>query len=238
MTIREVSARAALLAAAVVFGLAGPAVLGAIFGLAAIVNVGELLSRLHTGHDLAGRILFAGVGVLALLLVLGVVLNELPGQLSHTNWTVGWGVLATVVLTATWRLGGAPRPGYRRPPAAALVACGLLALGTVAGLIVAWQGVSRERSTQVLALSAPWHDQRTARVVVQSVGVSGVYQLEVWPDGDQARSVPAGEISLAGHRSPALTRQVRLPGASTHWAIVLSHAGPRRPRAREVILWK
>jgi hypothetical protein len=229
--------RAVVITAAPLATVSGaPPVVTAPLALLALLNAGQLLAYLVPGEDPVERYLMAAGGVTVLLILLGLVLNYLPGGLTRSSYAVGWAVLGSCLLAVDatrQRPGGA---ALWRVPASFLASFALLGAATAVAFLIGAAGVHKQNQQPVLALSAPAYGSTDAEILVDSVNAGGAYELLVLPDGRPggSYSLPVELRAKGAHRAEL---SVQLPAARCYWRVLLRAAGSRTPAERELILW-
>jgi hypothetical protein len=179
---------------------------------AALVTVLFVLRRVRMRGPLDSTLTALGV-VVALLALLGLLLNVLPPGITEASWGLGIGIIELAVLVALvyWR---APRvvarPWMRRVPASAMVWAVLVAGVLTTALL--WS-IASFNHTHVAPLAVAAVQSGDSVVVTVSSGrAQGPYELEVLSSA--GRTVIARDIRVGpGHPSsvtlavPANTRE-------------------------------
>jgi hypothetical protein len=233
----EILARAVVIAVALVATVAtAPPFVSAPLALLSLVNGGQLLAYLVPGDDPVERYLMATGGVAVLLILLGLVLNYVPGGLTPSSYGVGWAVVSWALLVAVSPrrdLGGV---GLRRASIPMVVSLGILGTATAVALQIGSAGVHKQDQQPVLALSSPGYGGTEAQILVGSVNAGGVYELLVLPDG-RLSGAYSRLVELGAKGTHSAEVSVDLPSARCYWKVVLRPRGWQGSAERELILW-
>jgi hypothetical protein len=232
----ETLARAVVIAVALAATVTAPPLLSAPLALLSLVNGGQLLAYLVPGDDPVERCLMAAGGVAVLLILLGLVLNYVPGGLTPSSYGVGWAVVSWALLVAVSPRRGLGGVGLRRVSIPMVVSLGLLAAATVVAFLIGSAGIRKQDQEPVLALSSPVYGGTEAHILVSSVNAGGVYELLVLPDG-QRRGEYSQLVKLGVKGTHSAELSVHLPAARCYWKVALSPLGWQATAERELILW-
>ena len=233
----EILARALVIAVALVATAStAPPLVSAPLALLSLVNGGQLLAYLVPGDDPVERCLMAASGVAVLLILLGLVLNYVPGGLTPSSYGVGWAVVSWALLVAVSPRRGLPGVGLRRASIPMLVSFGILGAATAVAFQIGSAGVHKQDQEPVLALSSPVYGGAEAHILVNSVNAGGVYELLVLPDG-QRRGAYSQLVKLGVKGNHGTELSVHLPAAQCYWKVVLSPPGWQKAAERDLILW-
>lgn len=236
MNSREFSVRLGVIAAALVAGLLhAPSPIIALLGLISLANTGELLSRLVPDTDPIARYLLTTLSIVVSLILLGLALQIVPGQLTPAHWISGWAILSAGALVVVRSREVPGRlDGHALQLAAACI--GILAVGTASGFAIADSGVRYERQEPLLELSAPRHAATQADIVVHSVNDGGLYELQAVSPGHPGGTRRLVRLNPTGDQTVRVT--MSLPRAGEYCRVVLRTVGLEHPIERELILWK
>jgi hypothetical protein len=231
----EILARAVVTALALVATAStAPPSVSAPLALVSLVNGGQLLAYFVPGDDPVERNLMAAGGVAVLLILLGLVLNYVPGGLTRSSYGVGWAVVSWALLLAI-----SPRRGHvglRRASLPMVASLGMLGVVTAVAFQIGWAGVHKQDQHPVLALSSPAYSGTEAQILIESVNAGGVYELLVLPDGRlSGADLRLVELGSKGTHSAEVS--VDLPSARCYWKVVLRPPGRQGAVERELILW-
>ena len=194
----------------------------------AIVGLGTggwLAARLMPAASVLERTLDGIFAVAVLSMVLGLLLNALPGGLTRHSFAAGWALIGVVLLVLS--SGGRSLPLPRGSVAVVIsprliVACVMVGAAAVAAFLIADAGVRKANSRPSLALAALAYGGSTAKVQITSVNDGGPYGLTVLADG-RAPSAPARTLFLGSSGSRTIV--LHLPKAECYWSIQLTRAG-------------
>ena len=232
----EILARGVMIAVALVATVTAPPLVSAPLALLSLVNGGQLLAYLVPGDDPAERCLMAAGGVVVLLILLGLVLNYVPGGLTPSSYGVGWAVVSWALLVAVSPRRGLAGVGLRGVSIPIVVSLGILGAATAVAFQIGSAGVHKQDQEPVLALSSPVYGGTEAQILVESVNAGGVYELLVLPDGRLSGAYSRlVELGAKGTRSAEVS--VDLPSARCYWKVVLRPPGRQGAAERELILW-
>ena len=233
----EILARALVIAVALVATAStAPPLVSAPLALLSLVNGGQLFAYLVPGDDPVERYLMAASGVAVLLILLGLVLNYVPGGLTPSSYGVGWAVVSWALLVAVSPGRGLSGVGLRGASISMVVSFGILGAATAVAFQIGWAGVHKQDQEPLLALSSPVYGGTEAHILVSSVNAGGVYELLVLPDG-QRRGAYWRLVKLGVKGTHGAELSVRLPVARCYWKVVLSPRGWQKAAERELILW-
>jgi hypothetical protein len=233
----EILARAVVIAVALFATTSGaPTVVSAPLALLSLVNGGQLLGYLVPGEDPVERCLMAAGGVAVLLILLGLVLNDVPGGLTRSSYGVGWAVVSWALLAVVAPRQGLGGAGLRRASIPIVLSLGLLGAATAVAFQIGSAGVHKRDQQPVLALSSPAYGGTEAEILVGSVNAGGAYEVLVLPDGRLAGAYSRlVELGAKGAHSTHVS--VQLPVARSYWKVVLRPRGSQGTAERELILW-
>jgi hypothetical protein len=192
--------------------------------LAAVAAIAVLERLVRTRRR--GRLdaVLVGVGgLLVALILLGLVLDALPGGLTRLSWSIGTGVLG--LLTLAWCRHRSADPAFdvgRRPGRAAAV-WSAAALGLTTAAVVISVTSANAGESAPLQLSVPRVSAGHAEVVVQAGASAGRYELLAGTGAGQR--VVRGPFAVAAGQS--VTTAVALP-ADTRIRIELASVSPRK----------
>ena len=232
----EILARAVVITVALVATVTAPPSVSAPLALLSLANGGQLLAYLVPGDDPAERCLMAASGVVVLLILLGLVLNYVPGGLTPSSYGVGWAVVSWALLVAVSLRRGLAGVGLRGASIPTVVSLGILGTATAVAFQIGSAGVHKQDQEPVLALSSPVYGGAEAHILVSSVNAGGVYELLVLPDG-QRRGAYSQLVKLGLKGTHGAELSVHLPAARCYWKVVLSPLGRQTAAERELILW-
>lgn len=229
--------RAVLVVVAAVLAFVGvPVVLGTVVTAVAVAAVAERCARLRR-RGLVDAMLVGVGGVLVVAVLLGVVLNYVPGRLDRHTWAIGAAVvgLAALAVCATRPWTPSPLLALRRRPSV-ITATTVLAAVFVLGAAVVLSVRSFDGTTvDPLQLAAPGAVRDgQAQVVLSSQEAVGPVDLVV-VNGDVTTVLAAGVTVPAGGTLSEVVSvpdgdrvlvQLRQPGQSTALrSLILDGAG-------------
>jgi hypothetical protein len=234
----EVVTRSLVTAVALIATASGaPPWVSAPLALLSLANGGQLLAYLAPREDPVERCLLAAGGLTVLLILLGVVLNYVPGGLTPSSYAVGWALISWALLGSVSRREGVGGVGWLRGASISIVASlGVLAAASAVAFRIAAAGLSKQAQQPVLALSSPAYGATEAQILISSLNAGGVYELLVLPDGAR-RGASARLVTLGARGSHGLELGVHLPPARCYWRVTLRPRGSRGVAERELILW-
>lgn len=216
-------ARASLVCVPLVARLAhAPRLVGELFGLLALFVVAEALAALSPARDGVERALFAALGSLVMLVVLGLGLNEVPGQLSRLNWLVGWTIVG-LGLTTGAHVRAAKSVSPHGVPLTWAVAVPLLvlSLATIAGLLLADVGTTDLARRPLVSLGVDHWSARSAVVEVDANHVGGDFVLYATGEGRSFRRALVKRFYFDRRQTLAKRVTVALPPSRSSWTITL-----------------
>lgn len=224
MSLRQFVLRAGVIEAGLAAGLLAAAKpIVAVLGLLSLINTADLLGRLSPAEDGMERVLYSALGLIVALVALGLVLNELPGHLTRTSWTIGWASVSMLALYGVF-FHRRPRPVSDAVPfpLAGVVAVAMVALGTVLAVVVADAGLRKLNKHPILALSVDHWTSRTARIDINASNIAGSFRLQAQADSRVASGGSGLQVTLSAgeHEDRSLT--VSLPPARSYWLISLT----------------
>lgn len=217
---------AVVVAAALAVALDGPAWLTTgLTAMAALLTAGRLVRRRQLGW--ADALVTGAAGLIVVLMLLGFLLNELPGGLARVPWAIGAGVAALLAIAASERRtasGAGPldvdrRALLRLTPAYAAVA-GLAAVALIVSVHATREATQAPRALSIVRSDGDGH------VVVEIAAgrVAGRFELVTVSSDDELRLV-SSPFSVAAHGHvrrtitlPArrrVTLVLRKPGSAT-----------------------
>lgn len=232
----EILARAVVIAVALAATVAAPPLVSAPLALLSLVNGGQLLAYLVPGDDPVERYLMATGGVVVLLILLGLLLNYVPGGLTPSSYGVGWALVSWALLVTVSPRRGLADMGLRRASMPMVVSLGILGTATAVAFQIGSAGVHKQDHQPVLALSSPAYGGTEAQIVVGSVNAGGVYELLVLPDG-RLSGAYSRLVELGAKGTHSAEVSVDLPSARCYWKVVLRPRGWQGAAERELILW-
>ncbi len=233
----EILARAVVIAVALIAtATAAPPAISAPLALLSLINGGQLLAYLVPGDDPAERYLTAAGGVTVLLILLGILLNYVPGGLTRPSYGIGWGLVSSGLLVFVVTRRSLPGVGLRRASIPTVMSFGLLGAATVVAFLIGWAGVQKQDQEPVLALSSPMYGGSEAHILVSSVNAGGTYELHVLPNG-RRRGSSSRLVKLGLKGTHHVELSVHLPAAQCYWRVVLGPPGRPTAPERELILW-
>lgn len=233
---------AVLLAAAAATLLGGPTWLRVALWVLAALAVGQRVARARAAGAARGTlvertvdpVLVAVGACLAVLVLLGYVLEAVAVPLATTGWTVAV-VAAGLVTLALTRAHAAPAPAAaahpatapapaRRRPAVVTAAWSVVALALVGAAFAVAVAGARETGTPPLALSLRDLQRTSVQVVVAAPGDVG--PLEVRTDAGEASTLTYPPLTVVDGRS-ASTRVLLPPKGKV--SISVYNAGQAEP---------
>jgi hypothetical protein len=178
----------------------------------------------------------AAGGVAVLLILLGVLLNYVPGGLTKFSFGFGWAFVSSALLVFVATRHGLAGVGLHRASIPVVMSFGLLGAATVVAFLIGWAGVQKQDQEPVLALSSPVYSETEAHILVSSVNAGGTYELHVLPNG-RWRGSSARLVKLALKGTHQVELSVHLPPTRCYWRLVLGPPGQPTAAERELILW-
>ncbi len=198
---------------------------------------GWLIAHLLPANSLVARILDGVIAIVVVSVVLGLVLNYMPGGLTRHGFALGWCAVGVAMLyfASTGRTLPLPEGAAGGAISPRLVAaCSLFVAAAAAAFLIADAGVRKGDNHPLLSLAALTYGNRMATIEVGSVHDQGIYKLAVLPDGHPQHADTSTPVALAASQSRVVA--LRLPAAHCFWTIEL--AGTNAPRqVRTLKLW-
>jgi hypothetical protein len=194
-----------------------------IIGLASIAATVELAVRPY-GSKVFDRLLLAAGGLVAALVILGLLLNLIPWGLTRGTWNLAWAMLSILVLF--WRRDVRTAVRFRRIPvnalslsivAAAVIIAGSAAL--VASGVHKWEGQSK------LSFSLAAVSSTSVATEIDATSVDSSYSIVAFLQNHKQTLYTSKPFEVTADRNGATVRE-RVPIATKgRWVIDLEPAG-------------